>query len=699
MAQRRGIARRFAVRWPEAAATLALAVLLAHAEVSPWGLPLPLALSVAGGAAELPFGAFGALGSVVGAAWAGDPLLGLLCLAAPLGGAFGRLRLGLRRGIAGVLWVGLLAVPAAYLMHGGSIRYTLIPLTMLLALIAASAGAALRGPSPEGRRLAAAVLAVWAALALGGVSILGTVLAPLASLLLAFAAVRVRTAAVPFAAMLGLSLVLTGNAAPAFGLGLATGAALGVYLRRYGGFQAWLGFAVGVLLPLGGMQIGALESIITTLLVLLGVSLSLPDRLYRALRSYFAPAAPVQAEPPGPPERLAEALAQIDTLVQELSQDRAPAITEETDVARFLGGVRERVCTGCPHEATCWDAGFYTTYTGVRDLMLRGDGPPAGARDLPPDLRKRCPRPDQVATAVVLAGDQLRAEANVRRLLHAERTLTRDTLMGVRQMLGWALTEPSEPEPRRLSFSSGLARVAKNQAGVSGDNYVVRELPDGRLLLGLSDGMGAGVEAAEQSASALDVVEGFLAAGMDPVVALRAANAARRGARGETFATLDLAIADLAGGEVVSLKIGAPETYLRRNGEVQVLRGDALPLGILPEAQAAVQHLPLRAGDLLVLVSDGVLEGPPGPRGHWLEALLEALTGSDPQYLAEAILDAALGHRRHARDDVTVLVTAFHPAAQEPEIRAWVRRGHPELGIVGGRPGQTAQGRRRRPRG
>ncbi len=697
MAQGQATARRLAVRWQEAAATLALATLLAHGKFPLWGFPL--ALAVAGGAAELPYGAIAALGSMAGAIWAGEPLLGLLCLGAPIGGALGRLRLGLRRGYSGVLWAGLLGSAAAYFMAGGPDRYALIPITVLLALAVASAGAALRGSSGDGRRLAAAVLAIWAVLSLGDLTLFGATVAPLAAILFTLAAVRLRTAAVPFAVLLGVAMSLGGQVAPPFALGLAAGAALAVYVRRYGGFQAWLGLAVGLVMLLGGMPIPFLEAVVATLLLLLGVSLSLPEATYQELRGYFSPQAVASPEPAGPPERLSEALAQIDALVRELSREQAPEIAEESDVARFLSGVRERVCAGCPHEAVCWDSGFYATYTGVRDLMLRADAAPATSRDLPPDLRKRCPRPDQVATAVVLAGDRLRAEANVRRHLHAERTLTRDTLIGVRQMLGWALSEPSSPPPRRLSFSSGLARVAKNPGTVSGDNYVVRELPDGRLLLGLSDGMGTGMEAAEQSASALDIVEGFLAAGMDPVVALRAANAARRVSGKETFATIDLAIADLAGGEIASLKIGAPETYLRRADTVQVLRGDALPLGILPEAQATVQHLPLRAGDVLVLVSDGVLEGPPGPRGQWLEALLDTLPESDPQYLAEAILDAAIGRRRDPRDDVTVLVTAFHPAAQEPEIRAWVRRGRPELGIVGGRGGQTSHGRRRRPRG
>ncbi len=692
------MARRFAGRWPEASATLALAALLAHADVRALGLPL--ALAVAGGAAELPLGALGALGAAVGAVWIGDPLAGLLCLLAPIGGALGRRRLGLRRGLSGAVWAGVLSAVAAYFASGGAARFLLVPATVALACAVAAAGSALlHGPSPERRRLGAAALAIWLVLGLGGITAFGAALAPLAALLLTLAAVRLRTSAVPFAVILGAALAVTGLATPDFALGIATGAALATYARRYGGFQAWLGLAAGVLLPLANAQGSFLESVVATLLLLLGVSLSLPEPSYRALRAFFARPAESGKEAPSPPDRLTEALLQVDTLVRELSREQAPVIAEEADVAHFLSGVRDRVCSGCPHESICWESGFYTTYTGVKELMLRTDGPPPAARDLPADLRKRCPRPDQVATAVVLAGDQLRAEANVRRLLHAERTLTRDTLMGVRQMLGWALSEPAPSTVRRLSFSSGLARVAKQSGYVSGDSYVVRELADGRLLLGLSDGMGAGADAAEQSASALDVVEGFLAAGMDPVVALRAANAARRGAGGETFATLDLALADLTASEFVSLKIGAPETYLLRDGAVQVLRGDALPLGIVPQAQAAVQNLPLSPGDVLVQVSDGVLEGPPGPRGQWLVALLEALQGADPQYLAEAILDASLGRRRHARDDVTVLVTSFHLAAREPEIRAWVRRGHPELGIVGGRPGQTAQGRRRRSRG
>lgn len=555
-----------------------------------------------------------------------------------------------------------------------------------------------RRPVAARRRLGSAALAILAILGTHGAAAFGLPLPVVLAGAIALVAARTDRAAATFAVLLGLSLVAQGDAGTALALGIAAGAALGAFARRFGAFQVWLGFVLGLILPFAGSSaIGPLERAVGLGLGLL-LTLLIPEHAYALLTQWLVPVPP--AEPPAaPPDRFAGAVREVDRLIRLISLRPVPR-PEEADFARLLGGVRERICIGCPHEHACWDHGFYQTYTGVRELLLESDARPAAGRDLPTELRRRCPRPQEVATAIALAGDQLRVEANMRRLMAAERNLTVDTLRGVRQMLDHALAEPIPAGERRLSFSSGLARVAKAREPISGDSYVVRELPDGRLLIGLSDGMGVGAGAAEQSASALDVVEQLLAAGMEPALALRAANAARQGG-GESFATIDLMVAELDTGELTSLKIGAPESYICRGEEVIVLHGAALPLGILPDAQASVQVLPLRQGDLVVLVSDGVLEGIGGPRGHWLEALLRAVPRDDPQYVAEAVLDAALGRRRrNPRDDVTVLVTGFHVAEAEPEIRAWVRRRQDaELGIVGSRAGKNATRRGRRLRG
>ncbi len=644
----------------------------------------------------MPFAVVGVLAAAIGILLRGADgaafatLLSLALLPIAVGeGLWPRLR----RGIGGPLLAGILALPLALALPGGFERFLLVPVSMFGGWTVAFAWRALQGAEPEQRRLAAGLLAVAAVWSLQASRM--PLLDPdlVLALAVVFVALRCRLRAAPLALALGAALALGTSVPPAAGLWLAAGGAVGTLLRRYGPFWGWVGLVLplGLMLPLLPLEAG--EAVVGCALALLVLGQAVPEKAFAALRLTLEP--PPPPAPSGPEERIQGALNQLDTLIRALAPEVAATSAEEADVARYLGSVREHVCSGCPLERTCWDQGFYRTYTGVRELMLRHEGGPATGGDLPPELRQRCPRPDQVATAVSVAGDRLRAEANVRRLLQAERTLAHDVLLGVRQMLGWAFTSPPEHAPPRIHYACGIAQLAKGQAGLSGDSYLVRELEEGRLLIALSDGMGTGYAAAEQSAGALEALEGLIATGMDPVLAVRSTNAVRRALGGDSYATLDVALIDLVAGEVASLKIGAPETYLWRGDGVQVLRGEALPLGVLPEAEATVQHLSLRAGDRLVLVSDGVLETMPGQRGAWLEAILATLGGRDPQFLAEAILDAALGRRSAPRDDATVLVVAFYPQRGEPEIRPWRRRT--AAGIALADQGKNAGGRRRVP--
>ena len=72
----------------------------------------------------------------------------------------------------------------------------------------------------------------------------------------------------------------------------------------------------------------------------------------------------------------------------------------------------------------------------------------------------------------------------------------------------------------------GIARVKKDEAKISGDNFSFLELERGEMLLGLSDGMGSGSSACKESEMVLDLVERFLEAGFSMETAIRMMNSA-----------------------------------------------------------------------------------------------------------------------------------------------------------------------------
>ena len=90
---------------------------------------------------------------------------------------------------------------------------------------------------------------------------------------------------------------------------------------------------------------------------------------------------------------------------------------------------------------------------------------------------------------------------------------------------------------------------------------------------------------------------------------------------------------------------GANDTY--RIVKVYRIDGSALPLGVERVASPSVVTVDVKAGDLIVLNSDGVSD----------VLTLPAMQGSNPQGVAERILEHALcADGGIAHDDMTTLV-------------------------------------------
>ncbi|HSW10206.1 MAG TPA: SpoIIE family protein phosphatase [Bacillota bacterium] len=220
-----------------------------------------------------------------------------------------------------------------------------------------------------------------------------------------------------------------------------------------------------------------------------------------------------------------------------------------------------------------------------------------------------------------------------------------------------------------LTFRAGAARLPKHAGEVPGDSVSIKVVTPGRLLLALSNGMGAGAGAAKESQAALDLLEMTLKAGFTSASVVRVLNSFmvfRNPA--ESFATLDVTLVDLDAGDAELVKVGACPTLLRRSdGEVLVLGGGSPPLGILSRIEPRQADRDLRPGDLLVMVTDGVADpGKLGRRPDWLGRWLERPPSLEPQVLAQLILEAARGVGGTG-DDMTALVATFsrRPSGQE----------------------------------
>ena len=222
---------------------------------------------------------------------------------------------------------------------------------------------------------------------------------------------------------------------------------------------------------------------------------------------------------------------------------------------------------------------------------------------------------------------------------------------------------PEDAGCLRLVESPGLqpvcacAQATAEGESACGDCCRITQLPDGRTLLALCDGMGNGEAARAQSERALELVGRLLMAEVELDAALASVNGALL-ARGEDcFTTLDLCVLDPARGTADFCKLGAAASVILRAGAIEWIPGGRLPMGIVEEAIPSRQRRVLREGETLVLLSDGVADDLKEGQRAWLQAELSALRVLEPKAAAERLLSQARARDGgKALDDMTVLI-------------------------------------------
>lgn len=208
--------------------------------------------------------------------------------------------------------------------------------------------------------------------------------------------------------------------------------------------------------------------------------------------------------------------------------------------------------------------------------------------------------------------------------------------------------------------TSGAAQVGRE--AICGDSFTIATLKEGKQLIALSDGMGVGQLALNESQAAVRLLENLLNSGFDRDVTLRTINSVLQlKSSTDTFATLDMLMIDLFTAEVDFIKVGSAPSFIRRGRRVGVVTSNSLPIGIMDNVDISSERRSLCPGDMIILISDGVLEASREVEGEdWIPAFLAAVDETDPQRTADMILQKALGLcRGKPRDDMTVIAVTI----------------------------------------
>ncbi len=214
-------------------------------------------------------------------------------------------------------------------------------------------------------------------------------------------------------------------------------------------------------------------------------------------------------------------------------------------------------------------------------------------------------------------------------------------------------------EETRFTVLTGFAKAIKEKEKISGDNYCFFETAEGQFFALLSDGMGSGSKACADSELVLDMAEKLLMSGFSRELALQLINDSLvMGGENKNMSTMDLCQINLHTGEAGFLKIGAAISLLKRDGYVEELPANSLPLGVFPSLEPCKTSRMLMDGDYLFLFSDGITDSLHTREGQeFLKQLVAEMPyrrpGEMAGYLMKYVIQASQGR---IRDDMTILV-------------------------------------------
>jgi serine phosphatase RsbU (regulator of sigma subunit) len=203
---------------------------------------------------------------------------------------------------------------------------------------------------------------------------------------------------------------------------------------------------------------------------------------------------------------------------------------------------------------------------------------------------------------------------------------------------------------------------------IGGDFYDVIQVTEDRLGLALGDVMGKGVHAAATMGQLRMALRAYASDGRPPAEVVAGLDRLMASLRRDAFATMAYLDLDLAQGTALVCIAGHPPPLMRTpDGETLLLQGrPTRPLGLIGDEAPPEVTVTVPAGSLLVLYSDGLVEGRELPLTEGMDRLLEALRNApddEPEKVCDHLLQA-MGELV-GRDDTALLVVRTPDAPGE----------------------------------
>lgn len=350
-------------------------------------------------------------------------------------------------------------------------------------------------------------------------------------------------------------------------------------------------------------------------------------------------------------ERLSCAAEALEELYNAVGIDPEEKVSEERQ--HIFDKAAAKVCRRCTRYSQCWEKNSQDTYTQLRGalgaILQRGE---ALREDFPQEFSAQCRHMEGLLVALNQELDGIAYRSQCRSRTEENRIIVSRSLLHMAHLLAENARQlrvnqrfPEEAYTVRVGVSARGRRGIR----VSGDRGVCFHTEDGRIFAILCDGAGTGEGAAKESLLAVETLAQLIQSGMSPEIAMEFLNGMYILRDTGGFSTMDVLELSLITGQGTLYKWGAAPSYIK-SGNVVKKVGTAAPppgLGVGNSFGAEVIRLSLWGGDVLVLVSDGVV-------GDATEELLRNYEGENVKELAALLVERA--QAMGGEDDMTAAV-------------------------------------------
>lgn len=220
-------------------------------------------------------------------------------------------------------------------------------------------------------------------------------------------------------------------------------------------------------------------------------------------------------------------------------------------------------------------------------------------------------------------------------------------------------------ETPKFHISSYVGRQCKDGEKYNGDSYTFGKLGDGAYMAIISDGMGSGPQAGQESTAVIELIEKFTKAGFSKETAINTVNSIMtlKFSSDEKFSTVDLSSIDLYTGDVEFMKVGGVASFIKSGNKVEVIKSKTLPIGVLDKPDVEVTERKVKNGDIMVMLSDGLLDYDNASAGkdEWVTEFLKKTRNNNPKELCDELIKTCieLGGNK-PKDDMTVIVSKVY---------------------------------------